>query len=214
MAQTVKNLPHMQKTQVQSLGREDPLEKGMATHSSILAWRIPWQRSLVGYSPWGCKESDMTEWLTHTHTHTHVQEDGRCLEPAQISSLGRMQWQVYWAQLQLPANLMSTLCFWAFSRQRIGGPKWNDNGHHQCVDNLGMTWPSVWRWYLYLITIILKVYLRSVWATDTGCGGGHPAQILETLNSTKQGMTDGSIFTAAFVWRECGAPHEIQNGLR
>ena len=42
MTQTVKNLPEMQETQVQSLGWEDPLEKGMATHSSILAWRIPW----------------------------------------------------------------------------------------------------------------------------------------------------------------------------
>ena len=41
MAQTVKDLPAMQKTWVQSLGQEDPLEKGMATHSSILAWRIP-----------------------------------------------------------------------------------------------------------------------------------------------------------------------------
>ena len=41
MAQIVKNLSAMQETQVQSLGREDPLEKGMATHSSILAWRIP-----------------------------------------------------------------------------------------------------------------------------------------------------------------------------
>jgi len=39
---TVKNLPAMQETWVQSLGQEDPLEKGMATHSSILAWRIPW----------------------------------------------------------------------------------------------------------------------------------------------------------------------------
>ena len=42
MTQTVKNLPEMQETQVQSLGWEDPLEKGMAAHSSILAWRIPW----------------------------------------------------------------------------------------------------------------------------------------------------------------------------
>ena len=42
MAQTVKNLTAVQKTQVQSLGQEDPLEKGMATHSSILAWRTPW----------------------------------------------------------------------------------------------------------------------------------------------------------------------------
>ena len=41
-AQIVKNLPPMQETQVPSLGQEDPLEKGMATHSSILAWRIPW----------------------------------------------------------------------------------------------------------------------------------------------------------------------------
>ena len=42
VAQTIRNLPAVQETQVQSLGREDPLEKGMATHSSILAWRMPW----------------------------------------------------------------------------------------------------------------------------------------------------------------------------
>ena len=42
MAQTVKNLPAMWETQVQSLGQEDPLEEEMVTHSSILAWRIPW----------------------------------------------------------------------------------------------------------------------------------------------------------------------------
>ena len=46
--------------------QEDPLEEGMAIHSSILAWRIPWWSSLVGYSPWGCKELDTTEWLTLT----------------------------------------------------------------------------------------------------------------------------------------------------
>ena len=44
----IKNLPAMQKTQVQSLGWEDPLEKGMATHSSILAWRIPWTKEPGG----------------------------------------------------------------------------------------------------------------------------------------------------------------------
>ena len=42
VAQMVKNLPAMQETQVRSLGQEDPLEKGMATRSSIIAWRIPW----------------------------------------------------------------------------------------------------------------------------------------------------------------------------
>ena len=61
VAQTVKNLPAMQDTWVQSLGGEDPLKRGMATHSSLLAWRIHGQRSLAGYSPWGCKELDTTE---------------------------------------------------------------------------------------------------------------------------------------------------------
>ena len=60
-AQTVKNLPAVQKTWVQSLGQEDPLEKGMATHSSILAWRILWTENPVGLSLWGRKESDTTE---------------------------------------------------------------------------------------------------------------------------------------------------------
>ena len=63
------NLPAKAKDageEVQSLGQEDPLEKEMATHSSILTWRIPW----MGYSPWDCKESDTAEQLTHTHTHT------------------------------------------------------------------------------------------------------------------------------------------------
>ena len=69
--QTVKNLPAVQETQVQSLGREDPLEKGMATHSSFLAFRVPWTRRLEGYSTWGCKESDTTEQVS-THTHTHL----------------------------------------------------------------------------------------------------------------------------------------------
>ena len=49
-----------QKALVQSLVWEDPLEEGIATHSSILAWRIPWIEE-TGYSPWGHKESDMTE---------------------------------------------------------------------------------------------------------------------------------------------------------
>ena len=53
MAQTVKNLPAMQETQVRSLGQEDPLEKGMATHSSILAWRTPWTEELDGLQSMG-----------------------------------------------------------------------------------------------------------------------------------------------------------------
>ena len=66
VAQMVQNLPAVQKNQVQSLRREDPLEKGMAIHSSILAWRIHGQRSLAGCSPWGHKELYTTEQLTCT----------------------------------------------------------------------------------------------------------------------------------------------------
>ena len=77
----VKNPPANKKTRIQSLNQEDPLEKEMATHSSILAWEVPWteesgeqqptpvflpgeslgQRTLVGYGPQGHKESDTTE---------------------------------------------------------------------------------------------------------------------------------------------------------
>ena len=56
----------MQETQVQSLSWEDPLEKGTATHSSIVPGKCDGQRSLAGYSPWCHKESDMTEPLTFT----------------------------------------------------------------------------------------------------------------------------------------------------
>ena len=62
MAQTVKSLPAMQETQVQSLGWENPLKKGMAAHPSILAWRIPWTEEPGGLQSTG---SDTTEWLTH-----------------------------------------------------------------------------------------------------------------------------------------------------
>ena len=88
-AQTVKNLPAMQETQVQSLGQEDPLEKGMATHSSILAWKTPWTEEPEGLlSPWGCKESDMTEQLTqeddetraHSFHHVKMQPESGCLQ--------------------------------------------------------------------------------------------------------------------------------------
>ena len=70
MSQTVKNLLAMQKTWVQFLGWEDPLEKGKAPTPVFWPGEFHGWRSLAGYSPWGCKELDMTEWLSHTHTHT------------------------------------------------------------------------------------------------------------------------------------------------
>ena len=78
VAQMIKNLPAMLETQVWSLSWEDPLEKGMATHSSILARRIPWTKK-----PGGLQSlATVLEWLTHktyTHTHTHTQCNFKCL---------------------------------------------------------------------------------------------------------------------------------------
>ena len=61
MAQTVKRLRTMRETWVQSLGREDLLKKEMATHSSILAWKMPWMEEPGGLQSWGRKDSDITE---------------------------------------------------------------------------------------------------------------------------------------------------------
>ena len=61
IAQSVKNLPAMQETRVLFLGWEDPLEKETITHSSILAWRIPWTEEPCGLQSMGSQESDMTE---------------------------------------------------------------------------------------------------------------------------------------------------------
>ena len=67
VAQIVKNLPAMQETRVHSLFGEDPLEKAKATHSSILAWEIPWTEEPACFTPQGHQESDTTERLTHVH---------------------------------------------------------------------------------------------------------------------------------------------------
>ena len=77
MAQTVKNLPATQETWVQSLGWEDPLEKEMATHSSILAWRIPWTEDPGRLQSIPSLRHNWSD-LAYTHTHTHVQ--GVCSE--------------------------------------------------------------------------------------------------------------------------------------
>ena len=73
VAQMVKSLPAMQKTWVQSLGQENPLEKGIATLSSIFAWRIPWTEEPGRLLSMGHKELDMTE-------HTRRQEGNSLYE--------------------------------------------------------------------------------------------------------------------------------------
>ena len=72
VAQRLKRLPAMWETWVQSLGREGPLEKEMATHSSILAWRPHGRKSLLVYSPRGHKESDTTERLNFHYSCIYI----------------------------------------------------------------------------------------------------------------------------------------------
>ena len=80
MTQIVKNLPAMQETRVCSLGQEDPLEKGMATHSSTLAWRIPWTEEAGGLQSMGSHK----RWTCLSNQHFHFfhcvfgQDDSPC----------------------------------------------------------------------------------------------------------------------------------------
>ena len=67
MAQTVKNLPAMQETQLRSLGWKDPLEEEMATHSSILAWRIPWTEEPGRFQPLGLQKLEHDLATEHTY---------------------------------------------------------------------------------------------------------------------------------------------------
>ena len=70
MAQSVKNLPAVQETQVPSAGQEDPLEKEMATNSRILAWKIPWTEEPSGLQSMRLQELDTIYQVKHHH-HTH-----------------------------------------------------------------------------------------------------------------------------------------------
>ena len=117
MAQMVKNLPAKRETRVWSLGWEDPLEKGMATHSSILAWRNPMDRGAWWVTVHGVPELDTTERLTHTMTdsddwhlrstrrnvrHCHHQQCSH-IRSAKGSTTG-VQLQLMW----LPRKMLTT----------------------------------------------------------------------------------------------------------
>ena len=78
LAQSIKNLPAMQKTWVRSLGQKYPLENIMATHCSILAWRIPWTEEPGGLPSMGLQsQTRLSNFHTHTHTHTELSSSDR-----------------------------------------------------------------------------------------------------------------------------------------
>ena len=134
----VKNPRAMQETWVLSLGQEDPLEKEMATHSSILAWRLPWTEEPGGLQFIGLQKSDTTEWLTHTglccpvskHIICQIQQGLRQLAMASMWQCfgGEISWSAELAcgQLEWKARMDSRkmLKWWSAMGKRKGG-KWD-----------------------------------------------------------------------------------------
>ena len=94
VTQMASILPAMQDTQVQCLGQEDILEKWKQSTPLLLLGEFHGQRSLVGYSSWGCKESVKTEWLTHTHS-----EDAGVQAIFKLSSLHKYNCDICWMLL-------------------------------------------------------------------------------------------------------------------
>ena len=145
MAQTVKRLSAIMEIQVRSLGWEDPLEKEMTTHSSILAWEIP-QRSLAGYSPWGPTESNTTE-----RTHIYIWYREKKVKSFSSVQLFATMWTAahqaplsmgfsrkeYWSGLPCPPPVGSfrprdqtrVSCFAGgfCTTEPLGRPSWTDN---------------------------------------------------------------------------------------
>ena len=91
VAYTVKNLLAMQETWVLSLGGEDPLEKGMQPTQVFLPGKFHGQRSLVGYSPWGHEESDITKRLMAPHSSTLAWKIPWTEEPGRLQSMGSLR---------------------------------------------------------------------------------------------------------------------------
>ena len=133
MAQTVKILPAMQETQIQSLDQEDPLEKGMATHSSILTQRMPRTEEPGGlHSSWGRKQLDMTEWpvlssLSAELVPSEVSEGGPTVSlpfPASRGHLDSLVCGAFLTSLQLvlpyshnlPISFLEDLWWWHWAQ--------------------------------------------------------------------------------------------------
>ena len=132
-----------QETWVRSLGGENPLGEEMETHSSILARTFHGQRSLVGYSPRGHKESDMAEHI-HTHTHTHTYSCCRpsgfrgcgawALLPPSMCDLPRPEIEPTSPALQdeflttgSPREVQRSCSFWGVNSPMKNAPKFNVN---------------------------------------------------------------------------------------
>ena len=131
VAEMIKNLPAMHETRVRSLGAEDPLEKGMATHSSILSW-FQGHRSLVGYSPWGHKEPYRTEWQTLSlFTFIAIVQGWGCWQDRMCAEHTHLLSWPWWSSL-VPLNLGSG----GF----LAAPSWTRNYSNLPFGSQGRSW--------------------------------------------------------------------------
>ena len=114
VTQAVRNLPALQETWIRSLGQEDPLEKEMATHSGILAAESHGQRSLVGCSPWGCRESDATEHACMCVAQKPSFTEQPASQPSHRETVSPPERvPLMWAARVRPCSAVAGLCFCA-----------------------------------------------------------------------------------------------------
>ena len=142
----------MQETRAQSLGREDPLEKETATHSSILAWEIPWTGSLGGYSPWGYKELDTTERMNmHVHIISkHIEFANLftayfCFHPVEYMLQEGRNVRLFYSHLDVAAYV-------AHSRCAKMPADWIRTGHRSTINTAKSLFFQITRWGSCLIT--------------------------------------------------------------
>ena len=122
----VKNLPAMQETWVRSWSWEDPLEKEMATHSSILTWRVPWTEEPVGYySPLGRKESDTTEWLILSEQKEQQQQKRLIFVHLSSPKLSQSICAMRSTKMHQESNWVKLALF--ISELRVGGKRSSSN---------------------------------------------------------------------------------------
>ena len=158
MAQPVKNLSAMQETQVLSLGQEDPLEKEMTTHSSILVWKIPWTEEPGGLQSkglqrvrydWATKHPRLRRKAAHWRVHGERQSpQAPTWQPAPVPT----KWDYFW-----PSNHLSSLANTSRSSITIGSTHRNVR-NHKCFKI-----PNLWAVYYLVIAVFFpKFYYENI----------------------------------------------------
>ena len=138
----------------------------MATHFSILAWRIPWTEEPVGYSPWGCKESDTTQQLStaqdrHPKGRSDKEPTCRCkrlgLDPWMVRAPGRRKWQP--APVFFPGKFHGQWSLAGYSLWGLKEPDTTERPSTQAGRHLRLTWSKLSSWCLH--PLLIKQFLPS-----------------------------------------------------